>query len=54
MKWSVGWGPVPYCNMNCEFCYSRSVRESEVSPYGLTAAGFLLGGRRDDRKIRTD
>jgi len=25
-KWNVGWGPISYCNMNCEFCYSKSVR----------------------------
>jgi len=27
MKWIVGWGAVPYCNMSCEFCYSKYVRE---------------------------
>lgn len=25
-KWKIGWGLVSYCNMNCEFCYSRMKR----------------------------
>ena len=29
VKWTIGWGAVPYCNMNCEFCYSKNVRTKE-------------------------
>lgn len=25
--WNIGWGYVSQCNMNCEFCYSKEVRE---------------------------
>ena len=28
MKWNVGWGVIPYCNMNCQFCYSNHVRSN--------------------------
>lgn len=31
MKWSVGWGPINACNMRCEFCYSKNVREEKTS-----------------------
>lgn len=27
-KWNVGWGVTSLCNMNCQFCYSKNVRES--------------------------
>ena len=26
-KWSIGWGISSACNMNCQFCYSKHVRE---------------------------
>ena len=26
-KWSIGWGSVSRCNMNCQFCYSKTKRE---------------------------
>ena len=26
-KWNVGWGTVSLCNMNCQFCYSKSKRK---------------------------
>jgi len=26
-KWDIGWGVETRCNMNCEFCYSKDVRE---------------------------
>lgn len=29
MKWTIGWGTVPYCNMNCKFCYSKNVRSND-------------------------
>lgn len=29
MKWTIGWGAVPYCNMNCGFCYSKNVRTKD-------------------------
>lgn len=29
MKWNIGWGTVSLCNMNCEFCYSKSKRKRE-------------------------
>jgi radical SAM protein with 4Fe4S-binding SPASM domain len=29
MKWTIGWGAVPSCNMRCEFCYSKNVRQEE-------------------------
>ena len=28
-KWNVGWGVTSACNMACEFCYSKVVRQSE-------------------------
>lgn len=28
MKWSIGWGTISQCNMNCGFCYSKRVRET--------------------------
>ncbi len=27
MKWNIGWGVISNCNMNCEFCYSKTRRE---------------------------
>lgn len=27
-KWNVGWGVTSVCNMACEFCYSKTVRQS--------------------------
>lgn len=26
-KWNIGWGPVSCCNMNCQFCYSKTRRD---------------------------
>lgn len=26
-KWSIGWGPISRCNMNCQFCYSKTRRD---------------------------
>lgn len=33
-KWIVGWGVVSFCNMNCQFCYSRGkrIREKDLEP----------------------
>lgn len=31
VKWNVGWGVEERCNMNCEFCYSKEVRNSAAS-----------------------
>jgi len=28
-KWDIGWGITSQCNMNCEFCYSKSARNGE-------------------------
>lgn len=28
--WNIGWGTVSSCNMNCEFCYSRSRRAADT------------------------
>lgn len=28
-KWNVGWGPITSCNMNCQFCYSKHVRDEK-------------------------
>lgn len=28
-KWNIGWGVVSLCNMECQFCYSRSKRNKE-------------------------
>ncbi len=25
-QWQIGWGTIPTCNLNCEFCYSKNVR----------------------------
>lgn len=30
MKWNVGWGTISKCNMNCEFCYSKTRRKETV------------------------
>lgn len=27
MKWNIGWGTISKCNMNCEFCYSKTRRQ---------------------------
>lgn len=27
MKWNIGWGTISKCNMNCEFCYSKTHRQ---------------------------
>lgn len=29
-KWNIGWGTVSFCNMNCQFCYSKFKRATSV------------------------
>lgn len=28
-QWNIGWGTVSYCNMSCEFCYSKFKRNED-------------------------
>jgi radical SAM protein with 4Fe4S-binding SPASM domain len=40
-KWKIGWGFTAACNMNCSFCYSKSVRKDSEEVSLETAINFI-------------
>lgn len=40
-KWDIGWGIEIRCNMNCEFCYSKEVRQPGSEINGTVYKNFI-------------
>lgn len=50
MKWNIGWGTISKCNMNCNFCYSKTQRQSTID---LTYADWIRFVNENYRYIQS-
>ena len=50
-KWKIGWGYTSACNMNCPFCYSKTVRHRPEEVDLDTANRFMDSNHRFIRSI---